>query len=87
MRLTCLQIRRNAGLPGTGDADNLPALGRPFARGRPAHAAADLRGVHVELGERAAERIAMHAQFLGCFALVPFVLRQNFKYVPPFELA
>ena len=57
-----------------------------LAAGRPAHAVANLRGVHVELGQSAAEGVAVHAEFFGGLALVALVLRQNFKDVALFEL-
>ncbi len=87
MRLTSLQIRRNVCLPGAGDAENLPPLGWPFACGRPSHAAANLRGVHVELRKGAAERVAVHAEFFRGLALVSLMLGQDFKDVPPLELS
>jgi hypothetical protein len=69
-------------LSGAGDVLDSRAL----AAGRPAHAVANLRGVHVELGQSAAEGVAMHAEFFGGFALVALVLCQNFKDVALFEL-
>ena len=66
-------------LDGAGDY-------RALAAGRPAHAVANLRSIHVELGQSATEGVAMHAKFFSSLALVAFVLRQNFKNVALFEL-
>jgi hypothetical protein len=77
-----LLVRRNQRLSGAGNVLNSWAL----AAGRPAHAVADLRGVHVELGQSATECVAMHAEFFGRLALVSLVLRQNFKDVALLEL-
>ena len=77
-----LQVRRSRRLTGAGDALNAWTL----AAGRAAHAVADLRGVHVELGQGAAEGIAVHAKFFGGLALVALVLRQHFEDVALFEL-
>jgi hypothetical protein len=58
-----------------------------FADRRPAHSIADLRRIHVQFGEGPAECVSMHAQLIGCFALVTFVLREDFENVTPFKLA
>ena len=68
---------------GAGDTLNA----RAFAAGWPAHAVADLRSVHVKLSESAAEGIAVHAELIGRFALVTFVVRQYFEDVALLELA
>jgi hypothetical protein len=57
-----------------------------LAGGRSTHAIADLRSVHVELGEGAAEGVAMHTEFFGGFALVALVLGEHFKDVTLLEL-
>lgn len=57
-----------------------------FAHYRAAHAVADLRGVHVELGEGAAQRVAMHPQLGGGLALVALVLREYLEDVAFLEL-
>ncbi len=66
-----------------------------LAAGRTAHAiadavanlAADLGGVEVELGERAAEGVAVHAEFIGGLALIALVVREHFEDVALLELA
>ena len=70
-------------LTGAGDALDAWAL----TAGWPTHAVADLRGVHVQLGEGAAESVAMHAEFFGGFALVALVMREHFEDVALLELA
>ena len=82
MTLIDYRVRRSRRLTGAGNVLNAWTL----AAGRPAHAVADLRGVHVELGQGAAEGVAVHAEFFGGLALVALVLRQNFKDVALFEL-
>ena len=52
-----------------------------------AELAANLSGVEVELGEGAAERVAVHAEFVGGLALVSLVLRKHFEDVAFLELA
>src|SRR6185312_17451535 len=76
-------VRRRRRLTGAGNA--LDA--RTLAAGRTAHAVADLRGVHVQLGKGAAERVAVHAQLFGGLALVALVVRKHFEDVTLFELA
>ena len=66
---------------------NTVPVGEAFANGRPAHAAADLRGVQIELGQGAAEGVAVHAKFFGGLALVAFVMREHLKDVTFLELA
>jgi hypothetical protein len=57
-----------------------------FAPGRPTHAVADLRGVHIELGQSAAKCVAVHPEFLGGLTLVSFVVRKHFEDVAFLEL-
>jgi hypothetical protein len=52
-----------------------------------ANLAADLGGVEVQLGEGAAEGVAVHAEFVGGLALVALVVREHFKDVALLELA
>lgn len=59
---------------------------RPFAHRRAPQAIADLRGAHVQFGQRAAQRVAVHAKLFGRLALVALVAGQNFKNVAPLEL-
>ncbi len=61
-------------------------LARAFAHRRPAQSAADLAGVDIELGQRAAERIAVHPELDGGFALIALMLGEDFEYVTPLEL-
>ena len=82
------------GSAGGGDwqaralADPGPLLAhyRPLAHDGTAHAAADLCGVHVGLGEGAAQGVAMHPQLYGGLTLVALVLRKHFKDVTLLEL-
>jgi len=81
----------------TGVGDVLDA--RALAAGRAAHTVANLvadliadlhanlGGVEVELGEGAAEGVAVHAQFIGCLALIPLMVREHFEDVALLELA
>ena len=57
-----------------------------LGHGRAAEAGADLGGVEVKLGEGAGEGVAVHAEFLRCFALVALVLGEDLKDVTAFEL-
>ena len=54
---------------------------------RTTHALPNLRGVHTKLCQRAAEGIAVHAEFFGGFALVAAMARQYFKDETLLELA
>ena len=58
----------------------------PLAGGRTAHATADLCGVEVELGEGAAEGVAMHAKLFGGLALIAFVVREDLEDIAALEL-
>jgi hypothetical protein len=78
-----LLIRRSRRLTGVGNVLDT----RAFTAGRSSHAIADLRCVHVELCEGAAERIAMHTKLFGSFALVAFVMREHLEDVTFLELA
>ena len=68
------------------DAGPLLAHGGPFTHDRPTHAAADLCGVHIELGEGAAEGVAVHSKLDGGLALVALVLREHLEEVALLEL-
>jgi hypothetical protein len=57
-----------------------------LAAGRSAHAVADLRSVHVKLGQGAAEGVAVHTELFGGLALVALVLRKHFEDIALFEL-
>jgi hypothetical protein len=59
---------------------------RAFTHDGAAHAVADLRGVHIELREGAAQRVAMHAKLGRRFALVALVVGQHFENVALLEL-
>lgn len=84
-----IEVSRLDGLPKplslSSDADVLHPL--LFTRRRPAHAVADLGGVHLELRQGAAERVPMHSKFFSSLALIALVMRENFKDVASFELA
>src|SRR5580704_419226 len=77
-----LLVRRSGGLTGARDALDAWSL----ADGRAAHAVANLRGVHIEFGEGAAQGVAVHAEFFGGLALVALVLSKHFKDVALLEL-
>ena len=53
---------------------------------RTSHAVANLHGIHLKFGKRAAESIAVHAELICGLALVAFVVRENLKNVAPLEL-
>jgi len=57
-----------------------------LAHNRTAHAAADLRGVHLQLGERAAKCVAVHAKLRGRLALIALVVGQHLKNVALLKL-
>src|SRR6202020_2689882 len=76
------RVRRSRRLTGARDALNAGTL----AAGRPGHAVADLRGVHVELGQGTAEGVAVHAKLFGGLALVALVLGQHFEDIALFKL-
>lgn len=80
--LHLLLIRRGQRLTGVHNA----LQARPFAGGRPAHADADLCRIQIELRERAAQSVAMHAELFGGPALITLVMRENFEDVAPLEL-
>jgi hypothetical protein len=69
-------------LTGAGNILDVRAL----ASGGAAHAVANLCGVHVELGEGAAEGVAMHPELVGCLALVALMVGQYFEDVALLEL-
>jgi hypothetical protein len=77
-----LQVRRSRLLTGAGNILNAWT----FAAGWAAHSIADLRGVHVELGQGAAEGVAVHAELFSGLALVALVFRQHFEDVALFKL-
>ena len=54
---------------------------------RLAHAATDRRRVHAQLGHRAAQRVAVHAECFGGLALIATMLRENFVEKTLLELA
>jgi len=68
---------------GAGDTLNA----RAFAAGWPAHAVADLSGVHIEFGEGAAEGVAVHAKLFSGLALISLMVREHFENVALLELA
>src|ERR1035437_8237955 len=57
-----------------------------LAHHRTAHASTNLRGVHMEFRERAAEGVAMHSQLGRSLALVALVVCQHFKNIALLEL-
>jgi len=59
---------------------------RTLASGWPPHAIADLRGIHVELGEGATERVAMHAKLFSGLALISLMVRKHFEDIALLEL-
>ncbi len=61
--------------------------GRADGARRTAQTALDLRGVHVELGERAAQGIAVHAEFFSGFTLIASMTGENFRDVTLLEFA
>jgi len=73
-------------LPDLRHARDHRKRARTLAHRRTPHAIANLRRVHIQLGERAAQRIAMHAKLFGSLALIALVVGQNFKDVAPLEL-
>ena len=74
------------GSASVGDDLEAGAFG-PHGADRSAHSLADLHGVEAEFGERAAERVAVHVQLFGSFALVAAVVCEHLKDVPLFKLA
>ena len=80
-----IDCRLDGGHELTGSRDALNAW--TLAGGWPTHPIADLRGVHIEFGEGAAEGIAMHTEFFGGLALVALVLGKHFKDVTLLELS
>jgi hypothetical protein len=89
-----LRIKQSAanGLPsskGRGcSARSLPYFKyRTFAAAWTLEATADLQWIDVELGDGAAERVAVHTQRLRGFTLVSFVMRQYLNEKALFELA
>ena len=68
--------------------DNLPCVEyRTFAARRTLEAGGtNLCRIDGQLGNGAAERVAVHAQLLGSFALISPVMRQHFDKKAPFEL-
>src|SRR6185312_2964228 len=81
--LHLLLVRRQSGLTGVCNALNA----RTLAAGRTAHPIADGRGVQIEFSQRAAERVAVHAEFFGSFALIALVVREDLEDVALLELA
>ena len=77
-----LQVRRGWRLTGIHDALQAWTL----AAGRTAHAVANLRGIQIELRERAAERVPVHTELFGGLALIALVVSQNFEDVTLFKL-
>jgi len=47
----------------------------------------DLGGVEIELGQGSAKGVAMHAKLFRGFALISFVVGENFKEIAALELA
>src|SRR5690348_15995923 len=60
---------------------------RTFTAAGTLEAAANLRRIDLKLGDGAAERVAVHAKFLGRFALVAPVMRKHFDEVALLEFA
>jgi len=77
-----LQVRRSPWLTGAGNALNA----RTLACGWTTHSVANLRGVHIKLGQRAAESVAVHAEFQRGLALVSLVMCEDFEDVALLEL-
>ena len=75
-------FRRSSKLTGAGNALDAWAL----ATGRPAHAVANLRGIHVKLREGATQGVAVHAKLFGGLALVSLVVREHLENVALLEL-
>jgi hypothetical protein len=57
-----------------------------LASGWSPHAIADLRGIHVELGEGATECVAMHAKLFSGLALISLMVRKHFEDIAFLEL-
>jgi hypothetical protein len=71
----------------TSAGDDLQRRAAGPHRGRwPSHPLADLRGVQPKLVQRAAERVAMHAELIGGLALVAAMTRQHLEDVALLEL-
>jgi hypothetical protein len=60
---------------------------RTDGRWWPAHTLPYLGRIHAELGKRAAERIAVHAEFLSRFTLIAAMTRKNLEDVLSLKLA
>ena len=65
---------------------NGPVDTGPIAPGRTTHPVADLRRIEIKLGQRPAQRIAVHAKLIGRLTLVALMVRQHFQYVAFLEL-
>ena len=55
--------------------------------GADAEAIADLRGIHMKLGNGAAQGVPVHAKLFGGFALIAAMRGEHFENEPLFELA
>ena len=83
-----MKVRRVREMKLTAAGDNLQAGSCWTNRARwAAHAFADLSGIETKLRERAAECVAMHAEFFRGFALVATMTREHLEDVALFELA
>ena len=60
--------------------------GGTLAARRPLQAVANLFGIELQFCDRAAKRVAVHAELTSCFALVSPVMRQNLKNEAPLKL-
>ena len=58
---------------------------RPNRPRRTADPLADLRGVKIQLRQRAAERVAVHPELFGRLALIAAMSNQNFQQKPLLE--
>jgi hypothetical protein len=58
-----------------------------FAARRTLEGGAHFCQVELKFGHRAAQRVAVHAQFFGCLTLIAPVRYQNFSQILPFEVA
>ena len=80
MRKVCLRPsgRRSTRIRlGAGDLAEIQS--RALAAGRPLESVADLRGVHVEFGDGAAQRVSMHTELASRLALIATMMRKDLK--------
>ena len=86
-----LLIRRAGQLTDVRDVASIVLSCRTLTGGWTTHAIANsvtnLGSVHVELCEGAAQRVAVHAKFVGCLALITLVVREHFEDIALLEFA